>query len=123
MTVIKNEKGNWTDYRARFGLTPADEIDLHFANEHSHSGWHEPYDDKMATVENLVLQSLQTAQANDRSYIMFMHGWSTSRPGKTTARSVVRRVMRSSAATPYVVRAECIQHNSVFVAKVKKAMA
>jgi hypothetical protein len=44
-----------------------------------------------------------------------------SRPGKTTARSVVRGFMRSKEATPFVVKVDCIQHNTVFIAKIRSA--
>jgi hypothetical protein len=53
----------------------------------------------MCDLEMMVEQNLTTAQNNGRPYLMFVHGWSTSRPGKTTARSVVRNFMRSKAAT------------------------
>jgi hypothetical protein len=73
----------------------------------------------MCEVEETVLKSLQRAYERGRPYLMFTHGGSTSRPGKTTARSVVRRVMRSKEATPYIQRSECIQHPTVFVAKIR----
>jgi hypothetical protein len=43
--------------------------------------------------------------------------------GKTTARSQVRRFIRSKAATPFIERARCIQHETVFVAKVRQSAA
>ena len=113
---MKTETGNWTDYRPRFGLQPQDEIDLHFGRRDPHG---QSYGDTMADVERRVIESLQRAQANGRPYVMFTHGWSTSRPGQTTARSVVRSFMRSKAATPLIERAGSIQHPSVFVAKVR----
>jgi hypothetical protein len=70
----------------------------------------------MAEIAELVEEKVKEAQANGRSHIMFVHGHSTSRPGQTTARSVVRGFMRS---TPYVVKAGCIQHCTVFVAKIR----
>jgi hypothetical protein len=62
-------------------------------------------------VAALVEKELQKAQKKGRPYIMFVHGSSTSRPGKTTARSVVRQFMRSPDATPLIERNGCIQHN------------
>jgi len=113
---MRKETGNWVDYRARFGLLPEDEIDLHF-------GRRDPREqsryDGMAAVKQCVIENLRRAKENRRPYIMFTHGWSTSRPGKMTARSVVRGFMRSSAATPFIERSKCIQHNSVFVAKIR----
>jgi hypothetical protein len=112
---MNSDTGNWTDYRKRFGLLPQDEIDLHYGRRDPHVR----YEDVMSGVEETVLNALRQASERGRAYIMFTHGWSTSRMGKTTARSVVRRIMRSKAATPYIVRAGCIQHDSVFVAKVR----
>jgi hypothetical protein len=111
--AFKKATGNWTDLRS---LCPK-EIDLHFGRHDPDK----PYLTAMAEVEDLVEQSLKTAQAEGRSYVMFTHGWSTSRPGQTTARSVVRGFMRSPKATPLIVRKECIQHESVFVAKIRQA--
>jgi hypothetical protein len=51
---------------------------------------------------------------------MFIHGWSTSMGWKTTtARSQVRSFMRSKEATALIDRARCIQHETVFIAKVR----
>jgi hypothetical protein len=46
-----SESGNWTDYRARFGLLPEDEIDLHRGRRDPR---HCTYDDAMADVEQTV---------------------------------------------------------------------
>ena len=117
MNAMKREKGNWTCYRERFGLSQDDEIDLHFGRrDHNVS-----YDDAMYEVEEIVKRGLQKARENKRPYLMFIHGHSTSRPGRTTARSVVRRFMRSREATSLVVKSESIQHPTVFVARVRSA--
>ena len=113
---MKHEQGNWVGYRERFGLSVADEIDLHFGRRDRYVA---SYDEAMADVEQLVRHSLRKAQENGRPYVMFIHGHSTSRPGQTTARSVVRQFMRSKEATPFVVKAHCIQHPTVFVAKIR----
>ena len=113
---IKNQNCNWTDFRNRFALTPQDEIDLHFGRRDPHS----PYENVMAELAELIENKLRQAQKNGRHYLMFVHGWSTSRPGKTTARSVVRMFMRSPAATPLIERNGCIQHDTVFVAKIRR---
>jgi hypothetical protein len=60
----------------------------------------------MAEVERIVKNALVRAQQADRPYVMFVHGHSTSRPGQTTARSVVRRFMRSPEATPLVLKSD-----------------
>ena len=86
-----HEHGNWVSYRERFGLSEADEIDLHFGRRDPSVSYY----DVRADVEQLVRDSLRRAQENGRQFVMFVHGWSTSRPGQTTARSVVRRFMRS----------------------------
>src|SRR5262245_21109574 len=109
-----NEAGNWTDYRARFDLTKDDQVDLHFGERFDGS-----YQEAMSDVEDIVRRALAAAQKNSRPYVMFIHGWSTSRSGATTARSVVRSFMRSKEATPFIDRSKSIQHPTVFVAKIK----
>jgi hypothetical protein len=116
MPSWKSSNGNWTDFRKKFNLTRDDELDLHLGRRDPSTM---TYWEAMAGIEEFVLAALQSAQNNGRPHIMFLHGRSTSRPGSTTARSVVRRLMRSSEATPYIERSGCIQHESVFVAKIK----
>jgi hypothetical protein len=97
-------------------LSKSDEINLHF-------GKRDPslmsYQEAMAGVTDLVVASLEQARRKGRSYVMFIHGSSTSRRGKTTARSQVRGFMRSKDATPLIDRSGCIQHETVFVARLK----
>jgi hypothetical protein len=111
MTMFQQGTGPWTQYRSKL----TDEIDLHFGKRDRST----PYDEVMAEITTIVERSLIEAQRNGRSHVMFIHGWSTSRPGQTTARSQVRRFMRSKQATPLIERRECIQHETVFVAKVR----
>src|SRR4051795_2331045 len=86
---FKQGSGDWTKYRSQFGLSKGDEINLHFGGrERSTSS----FDEVMAEVSRMVEGSLNEAQRNDRSYVMFIRGKSTSRPGKTTARSQVRNL-------------------------------
>lgn len=115
--MFKPGFGNWTDYREQFNLEPEDEVDFHFGKrERSHIS----YDDAMTQVAERVESSLRRAQEEGRPYLMFLHGWSTSQGWKkTTARSVVRAFMRSKRATPLIERGSCVQHASVFVAKVR----
>jgi hypothetical protein len=113
---MKHEEGDWVIYRERLGLLEDDEIDLHFGQRDRNLA---SYDEAMADVGQLIRDSLRKAQENRRTYVMFIHGQSTSRPGKTTARSVVRGFMRSKEATPYIVKAQCIQHPTVFIAKIR----
>lgn len=110
--------GDWRQYRSQFGLTELDEIDLHFG-ERDRSRF--SYAEVMAEVVNLVVAKLKEARLNGRSHVMIIHGSSTSRRGKTTARSKVRGFMRSKHATPLIDRKGCIQHNAVFVAKLRES--
>ena len=111
-------RGPWTQYRSQLSLSDSDEVNLHF-------GKRDPakmsYGEAMAGVTSLVRASLEEAQRQGRPYLVFIHGSSTSRRGKTTARSQVRNFMRSKAATPLIDRSGCIQHVTVFVAKLKPA--
>jgi hypothetical protein len=115
--AFKRERGDWKELRTRFGLSPDDEVDLHFGRRESGTFYGEQFDG----LEQRIIESLKGAQARGRPYVLFRHGWSTSRPGRTTARSIVRSVMRSRAATPLIERPKCVQHESVFLAKVKAA--
>jgi hypothetical protein len=115
--AFRREHGNWTEFRTRFGLSRDDEVDLHFGRRERGTFYGEQFDG----LEDWIIESLKSAQARGRPYVLFTHGSSTSRPGKTTARSIVRQVMRSPAATPLIKRSDCIQHESVFLAKVNAA--
>jgi len=109
-------RGPWTQYRSQLSLSDSDEVNLHF-------GKRDPslmsFKEAMAGVTALVVASLEQARRLRRPYVMFIHGRSTSRRGKTTARSQVRNFMRSKDATPLIDRSGCIQHETVFVAKLK----
>lgn len=118
MSRFQIESGDWKQYRS---LPLTIEIDLHRCDLHpSEFGEpHIPYYEKMGNVYHDSLEALRRAHAIGLSYALFVHGHSTSRPGKTTARSIVRGLMRSPEATPYIVRKDCIQHRTVFVAALK----
>jgi hypothetical protein len=107
---------HWERYRSQLGLSPSDEVDLHFGKRERSVM---TYRQAMAGVTALVVASLKEARRNGRPYLMFIHGSSTSRRGKTTARSQVRGFMRSKEATPLIDRSGCIQHITVFIAKLK----
>lgn len=108
---MKREAGNWTRFRS---LPNVVECDFH------HDGPRDvPYWEAMAGAEARAIEALQEAQASGKRFVLFTHGLSTPGPFKTTARSVVRGLMRSSKATPYIIRKDCIQHESVFVAAVR----
>lgn len=120
MPGFKRENRKWKEYRTIFNIQR--EVDMHF-NDHYYdedsSREYDSYDSKMARVYDITMDALKKAQQDNLEYIMFTHGWSTSRRGKTTARSVVRGIMRSKESTPYIIKSKCIQHNSVFVAAIR----
>jgi len=109
----RNESGDWTGFRKLPGVV---EVDFHRSGEEYDGN----YSDMMAGLADEVLGALRDAQQAGVKYVLFTHGWSTSVGWKrTTARSVVRGLMRSPEATPYIIRRECIQHDSVFVAAIR----
>ena len=73
----------------------------------------------MQAVWDRALSALVEAQRSGKKYVLLTHGSTTSRIGKMTARSQVRKLLRSKEATPYVIRRESIQHDSVFVAAIR----
>lgn len=112
MTSFRTESGDWTRFRA---LKPR-EFDLHRCEW----GRREvPYWVAMQEVRDDTLAELVAAQKSGAEWLLIRHGGSTSGPGKTTARSVVRRIMRSSSATPFIVRRDCVQHEMVFLARIQ----
>lgn len=113
------ESGDWKLMRQRFGLRDHDELDLHFGRRDPH----EPYWNVMADVETLVREGIEHAYRHKRPYLLITHGWSTSRNGATTARSIVRGFINSKEATPFIERAKCIQHNSAFLVKIRDTAA
>jgi hypothetical protein len=115
-TKFKPGSGPWERYRSKLNLSKSDEVDLHFGKRDRSLM---SYAEAMAGVTALVAASLEEARRQGRRYVMFIHGSSTSRRGKTTARSQVRNFMRSKAATPLIDRKGCIQHVIVFIAKLK----
>ena len=109
---FRSEDGDWTRFRA---LKPR-EFDLH----RSEWGRREvPYWVAMNEVREDTLSELVAARKSGAEWLLIRHGNSTSGPGKTTARSVVRGIMRSRAATPFIVRRDCVQHEAVFLARIR----
>lgn len=113
---MKRGEGPWDQYRSLPGLM---EVDFHFANSGSNKGRRISYHDRMGNVYQLAIDALRQAYSKGYQYVMFTHGYSTSRRGNTTSRSVIRGLIRSKEATPYILRSKCIQHNSVFVAAIR----
>lgn len=112
MTTFKQDGGNWVRFRDFDKLM---EVDFHWAEEKSSSSYWE----NMDAVWNRALSALKKAQVEGVQYVLFTHGHSTSHMGKITSRSQVRKLMRSPIATPYLLRNQCIQHSSVFLAAVR----
>lgn len=110
---FREESGDWKEYR---NLPDVEEVDFH---RQSNAGDWMPYWERMDEVTQTCLNVVRAAQDRGSKYVIFTHGWSTSRIGKTTARSQVRKFMRSSEATPFIIRSRCIQHYSVFVAAIR----
>jgi hypothetical protein len=105
-------RGDWIALRER----KPREVDLHFGRRAPDK----PYDEAMSDVRALVLSELQRAQKDGIPYVLFTHGASTSLGWqKTTARSIVRGLMRDPASTPYIVRRDCIQHETAFLARIR----
>lgn len=110
--MFRHGNGGWEQFR---GLPDADLVDFHRGRRE----FGESFPSVMAKVREEALEGLRTAQKNGRSYVLFTHGKSTSGPFKMSARSVIRRLMRSPEATPFVIRKECIQFDSAFVAAIR----
>jgi hypothetical protein len=87
--MFKKGTGDWTKYRGD-GVR---EVDFHRSN--TSSGYRATFDyrEAMADVERDTLDALRSAHAEGVATLLFTHGSSTSRPGKTTSRSVVRSLM------------------------------
>jgi hypothetical protein len=112
--IFQKGWGDWKQYRGPDCL----EVDLHFGERDRRA---KSYEQAMAEVTELVERTLREAQRDSRPYVIFIHGRSTSRRGKVTARSQVRGFMRSPKATPLIQRDRCIQHETIFLAKVRPA--
>ena len=106
---MKRENKNWVEYRKLPNLV---EVDFHYSELGPRNI---PYWEAMQDVHDTALQALKDSQMQGRNFLLFIHGWSTSGPFRKTSRSVVRRLIRSPIATPFIIRRQCIQHESVFV--------
>ena len=104
--------GNWTDLRGDGVL----EIDGYHPDDEDDDL---PYHERMDAVYVGALKILERARKEGYEAVLFTHGASTSRPGKTTSRSQIRKAMRSPEATLYIDRARSMQANTVFLARLK----
>jgi hypothetical protein len=112
--MFKRENRDWTDYRS---LPSNWEVEDYHPNDSSRSFM--DYYQRMDAVYEDAIAYLRKAQENGIMHVIFRHGLSTSRVGKTTSRSQIRKAMRSKEATPYIIRNKSIQHPSVFVAFIR----
>jgi len=112
--MFKKDHADWIRFRL---LTPTPlEIDYH-AEEGAYDRL--DYYERMEKVYTGALKILRDSQNRGDKWVMFIHGHSTSQPGATTSRSQIRKLMRSPDATPYIIRRECIEHPTVFVAAIR----
>ena len=111
--MFKRELRDWTEYRKLDGRIQ--EYDCHFGPDYGMD-----YYQLMACIYDGALKVLQDEYNAGGDWVLITHGWSTSRQGNITARSQIRKLMRGKDATPFIDRKRCIQHDSVFVAAIKK---
>lgn len=110
--MFTRQGGDWVSFRK---LPNVVEVDFHWTGQEPAGNYWE----NMQAVWDTALKSLIDAQQAGKQYVLFTHGHSTSRIGKTTSRSQVRKLMRGKEATAYIIRSKCIQHGSVFVAAIR----
>ncbi len=109
-------KGDWTLYRK----ANQSELDLHPKPAKQMNGPREKsFEENMCEVHDKTLEALTQAYRDGKESLLVIHGKSTSRPGKKSSRSVVRALMRGKESTPYINRAACVQHGTVFLAVLK----
>lgn len=116
--MFKKDNRDWTEFRK---LVPAPmEFDYH-PQRGVEDGL--SFRERMGAIHGDTIEALRNAQANQEKWLMFVHGRSTSRPGRTSFRSQIRACMRSRDATPYIIRKDCIQHETVFLAAIRPKSA
>jgi len=99
MSSFKQEGGDWTRFRQ---LGPHVEIDFH-VDPRTYERPRHPgeYDKRMSEARDLALQALKDAYNSGTSWVILVHGSSTSRPGRTTIRSVIRDLMKSTVSVSH----------------------
>ena len=113
---FKKEWRNWIEYRHLDGVM---EHDFHRSQSGQNQTDWQPYAERMQAIYDETIVVLAAAQRQGKRFVLFTHGSSTSRPGTTTSRSQVRKAMQSAIATPLLIRRECIQQETVFLAAIK----
>ena len=116
--MVKRVGGDWTRFRELPGVR---EVDFHY--EDAGNPWVQkiPYWQRMEEVWSTAFEVLKSAQEEGYKYVLFIHGSSTSRPGRTTTRSVIRSFIRSTESTPFVIKSRSKQHDTVFLAVIRPA--
>ena len=109
--MVQKFDGDWRELR---DYKPSVEVDFHRGPLYEMH-----YHEAMDQVEQEAMSSLVDAYQQGLPYLLVTHGSSTSRKGKTTTRSVIRKLFRSPKVTPYVNRRESIQHRSAFLFALK----
>lgn len=84
--MFTKQFGDWTAFRK---LPDRVEVDFHWCGEEPDGDYWE----NMQRVWDVALKSLIDAQRDGKRYVLFCHGHSTSRIGKTTSRSQIRKLM------------------------------
>jgi hypothetical protein len=108
---MKRWTRNWVELRNLYAI--GREVDFHW-------GRRDPWVPYLDGVWDLVVNSVKDAYERGESYVLFTHGNSTSRRGKTTARSMVRTIIRSKEMTPWIYRSKCLQHESVMLVAIRR---
>jgi hypothetical protein len=108
--------GDWKRFRE---LPLSVEVDFH-KSERGKRDRFQPYENAMSDVWTEALNAIVDAYEKGLQHVIFTHGSSTSRPGRTTSRSQIRKLMRSTEVTKYVLKSKSIQHSSVFVAVIRQ---
>lgn len=109
--MVQKFDGDWKELRI---YKPLKEVDFHCEEPREI-----PYHKAMEQAEERALNSIVESYRDGLSYVLFTHGKSTSGRGKTTIRSVVRKLIGSPKVTPYVDRRKSIQHPSAFLVALK----
>ncbi|MCL2721942.1 MAG: hypothetical protein FWD47_11470 [Treponema sp.] len=90
-------------------------IDYHDGPDYGMAYW-----ELLKDFHKRTMEGLKKAQEEGYEYILFTHGSSTSRQGAQTARSEVRKIMISKKGTPYIIRKNCIDYGSAFLAAIRQ---
>ena len=69
--------------------------------------------------ETEILEALASAQDDGVSYLLLHHGCAQRRRGETTARALLRALMRGPITWPYLRHADCRQYADAFLAAIR----